>query len=188
MHRAPSGKTSLASDLRDPRGILTSADGRRDSGLGHWGPLPVPSPYFVKHLRRFTSNPPKAKPRGKAVTPHRTVSSGNSEQAARLALQWEGRLVLTPSPGKLPRAQGTADARRAWGSWPGERVSTCTVAPASISPIQCPRGLAWAQRAVSGTRPPWGHTSRGGGWGRAGGRRAGHLWAENVRFRDDWRN
>lgn len=185
-----SGKTSLAPAVRDPRGILTSADGRQDSGLGLWGPLPVPRPHFVEHLRRFTSNLPKAKPREKAVT-STEVSSGNRQQdwlpsGSRGGFPQRGRLALTAPP------QGSFLGHRAplMPRGPGglglESVCSCAWWPQpQETSFTCLCGLAWAQRAVPGTQPPWGHTSR---VGRAGGRRAGHLWVENVRFRDDWRN
>lgn len=65
-----SGKTSLTSDLCDPRGTLTSADDRqRLLGLGTGEPWPVPSPYFGKDHRTFISNSQKAKPREKSVVP-----------------------------------------------------------------------------------------------------------------------
>lgn len=98
-----------------------------------------------------------------------------TEQAARLAPQGEGRLLSTAgeagadraSPGKLPWAKSTTDAQRAWGAWPGERVSTRVAAPASINLIQLspraglgPEGCAWYPAAL-------GSHVRGGGWGGA---------------------
>ena len=60
-----------------------------------------------------------------------------------------------PSPGKLPWAQSTADAQRAWGAWSRKCVFMRVLAPASINLIQLslraglgPEGCAWYPAAL----------------------------------------
>lgn len=166
-----SGKTSLAPAVRDPRGILTSADGRQDSGLGLWGPLPVPRPHFVEHLRRFTSNLPKAKPREKAVT-STEVSSGNRQQdwlpsGSRGGFPQRGRLALTAPPqGSFLGHRAPLMPRGPGGAWSGERLFMRVVAPASINLIHLslraglgPEGCAWYPAAL-GSHVPGGQSWR----------------------------